>query len=55
MKKLNKIPSKGKVYYDSPSGFNHNYGFIFSEELPYLHREKKVEYFREVSRRRKTK
>lgn len=43
MKKLNKPPAIPKtIHYGKGEGFNHNYSFIFSDELPYLKRERKV-------------
>lgn len=41
MKKLSKPPAKQKViHYGRGEGFNHNYGFIFSDELPYIRKNK---------------
>ena len=42
MKKLNKIPSKEVIRYGDPGGYEFNYGFIFSEELPYKHKRNLV-------------
>lgn len=37
MKKLSKPPAKQKViHYGKGEGYNRDYGFVFSDELPYL-------------------
>lgn len=42
MKKLNKLPSKEIIHYGGSYGYDFNYGFVFSEELPYKHKRNLV-------------
>lgn len=44
MKKLNKIPSKEIIRYDRPTTYDFNYGFVFSEELPYKRKTRSDKY-----------
>lgn len=53
MKKLNKIPSKEIIRYDAPTGYDFNYGFVFSEELPYKTRKNMARYMRDYRRKEK--
>lgn len=41
MKTLNKLPAINKnIQHGTPDGYRHNYNFIFSDELPYMRKNK---------------
>ena len=44
MKKLSKPPAREIIRYDKSTGFDFNYNFIFSEELPFKRKTRNDKY-----------